>query len=83
MAELLSTIGLIIFFRYYGAKNNPKLMNAIQKLTPKHRIYIEPYMGSGGMCLNKKGRKLKFYLTQIVKFTICLRLCLTQQRVKY
>lgn len=59
MSVVLSTICIIIFFRYYGGKNNPKLAKAIQKLTPKHRIYIEPYCGSCGMCLNKERSEIE------------------------
>lgn len=51
--SMLKTCLYIIFFRYYGGKNNHKIINAIRALIPEHKIYGEPYAGSLGTLLNK------------------------------
>lgn len=39
---------------YYGGKNGEGVMQAIINQIPPHRIYIEPFLGSGAIIKNKK-----------------------------
>ena len=40
----------IRFFRWYGGKN--RMLDKLIPLIPEHKIYLEPFVGSGALALN-------------------------------